>query len=66
MQNVVYWVSHLKLQVQCLQHPIVDLDEVVVEHIRPLLVREQAYRIMRIAARRPHLRVILSDKGRFR
>lgn len=64
LQDVVYWVSHLKLQVQRLQHPIVDLDEVVVEHIRPLLIWEQANRISGIAAGRPHLRVVLSDKRR--
>jgi hypothetical protein len=64
LQDVLYWVSYLKLQVQCLKNPIVNLNEVVIKHFRPLLVREQAYRISGIAAGRPHLRVVLRDESR--
>ena len=63
-QDVLYWVSYLKLQVKSLENPIVYLNEVVVKHFRPLLVREQAYRISGIAAGRPHLRVVLRDESR--
>lgn len=57
--DVLYGINYFQLEIQDLQNSVVDLNQVVIKHLGPLLVRKQSHRICRITASYPHFCIVL-------